>query len=67
MKIIFVKWDMGDMTLDIEQFFPTTQTKVKKLVKIIKLDWQEGENTLKYIRLYLENEAAQVQIGRAHV
>lgn len=61
MKTIFVKWDTGDLTLDIEQFFPTSQARVKKLVKIVKLDWQDGEGTLEYIRCYLEGEAAQVR------
>lgn len=54
MKTIFVKWDTGNLTLDIEQFFPTSQARVKKLVKIVKLDWENGENTLEDIRLYLE-------------
>ena len=45
-KCLHIKWEKGRMTIILERFFPTSQIKLKKLLKVIELDW-ENQGKLK--------------------
>lgn len=35
--IINLKWDTGELNLNLELFFPATKVKIRKLNKILKM------------------------------
>ena len=46
---LYIKWETGYMNIHMDFFFPCSQQRFKKLLKVIALDWQhEDELKEKY-------------------
>ena len=52
-NIMYVKWDTGHMTINLDVFFPVNLAKFKKLLKVIALE-QNTANVKKFQRLLEE-------------
>ena len=39
-NIMYIKWDTGHMNIVLQNFFPCSVAKFKKLLKVIALDWE---------------------------
>lgn len=51
---LFIKWDTGNMEINCENFFPSTQNKLNVLLKTINLDWEHKEEILHQILTFLK-------------
>ena len=43
MNDLYIEWETGHMNIHMDFFFPCNIQRFKKLLKIIKLDWQHEE------------------------
>lgn len=71
MDILNITWDCGRgrMQVILDEFFPCTKKDLKKLLKIISLDWEheaERKETLKsyFQKKKAEHEAAKDELNR---
>lgn len=46
---LIINWETGGMILNCNKFFPTTKKKMSKLLKVIRLDWQNQDEILKHL------------------
>ena len=53
-RILYIKWDSGEMEIVLAEFFPTTIERFKKLLRIIRLDWQNQDEIIESIQAFLE-------------
>lgn len=53
--VLHIKWDTGYMNINCEAFFPTSQVKLKKLLKIIDLDGEHKEDILNQMMQFLKD------------
>ena len=53
---LHIKWATGEMTIILDTFFPTSQNRIKKLIKIIMLDWQNQDNLIAQLIAYLRSK-----------
>lgn len=47
-----IQWDTGHMTIYMPAFFPCTEGQLKKLKKIMTLDWEQNEALLAKMQAY---------------
>lgn len=43
MEDLYIKWETGYMNIHMDFFFPCSQQRFKKLLKVIALDWQHED------------------------
>lgn len=57
MNDLYITWNYGrgQMTIHMDQFFPCTMQKFKKLLKIIELDWQHEDELKQTLKVYFQN------------
>jgi len=53
---VIINYSNGCMTINLDNFFPTTQKNVKKLLQTINMDWKHGEENIKTIRAWMTQE-----------
>ncbi|GHV06402.1 hypothetical protein FACS1894217_05010 [Clostridia bacterium] len=66
---IFIRWETGKMTINLEYFFPCSQKNFKILLKTIALDWQDGEETKDFLKVYFQkkiNDAEKAATETCH-
>lgn len=51
---LYIKWETGYMNIHMDFFFPCSQQRFKKLLKVIALDWQQDELKEK-LKVYFQN------------
>lgn len=56
MDDLHIKWETGRMVIHLENFFPTSQARLKKLVKIIRLDWQHSDELIEKLKVYFQEK-----------
>lgn len=70
-----IRWDTGHMEIALDQFFPSTLAKCRKLLKIIRLDWEHCDSLMEDLKVYFldrilfyrtEMERAQKEYPRLH-
>lgn len=52
-KSIMIRWGTGSMIINLQEFFPTSAARINQLLKIIGLDWQNGQQLIVDILEYL--------------
>lgn len=50
--IMHIKWDTGHMEIDLDQFFPTPLARMRKLLKVIRLDWEHCDSLMEDLKVY---------------
>ena len=55
MDDLHIKWETGRMVIHLDNFFPTSQARLKKLVKIIRLDWNSDE-LIEKLKVYFQEK-----------
>lgn len=55
MDDLHITYDNGQMTIHLNQFFPCEQARFKKLLKIIKLDWEHEAELKEKLKVYFQN------------
>lgn len=56
MEIITINYPNGYMTINLDTFFPTSQSNFKKLLKVIEMDWQNRDGHIRLIKQWVEDE-----------
>ena len=54
-KSIHIEWYNGKMTIHLNQFFPASGTAIKKLMKVIEMDWAHRAEIIEQILNFLNN------------
>lgn len=72
MNDLHIKYDSGSMVIHMDNFFPTSQVKLKKLLKIIELDWQHEDELKENLKVYFQNKIAEherlrKEAGKCHL
>lgn len=56
MEIINISYPGGYMNINLETFFPTSQSNFKKLLKVIDMDWQNKDRHIRCIKSWITDE-----------
>lgn len=56
MEFINIMYPGGYMNINLEAFFPATQSNFKKLLKVIDMDWQNKDTHIGCIRIWINDE-----------
>ena len=62
--ILQIRWDTGNMTINMDVFFPTSTQKMKKLWKLICMDWKHRDDLVIQLSSYLEQQIEELKIIR---
>ena len=57
---LYIKWDTGYMNIHMDFFFPCSQQRFKKLLKVIALDWQHEDELKETLKVYFQNRIADL-------
>ena len=52
---LYIKWETGYMNIHMDFFFPCSQQRFKKLLKVIALDWQHEDELKETLKVYFQN------------
>lgn len=58
-NIMYIKWDTGHMTINLDVFFPVNLAKFKKLLKVIALDWENCDRLTEDLKVYFQNQVVE--------
>lgn len=57
---LYIKWETGYMNIHMDFFFPCSQQRFKKLLKVIALDWQHEDELKETLKVYFQNWIADL-------
>lgn len=57
---LYIKWETGYMNIHMDFFFPYSQQRFKKLLKVIALDWQHEDELKETLKVYFQNRIADL-------
>lgn len=57
---LYIKWETGYMNIHMDFFFPCSQQRFKKLLKVIALDWQHEDELKETLKIYFQNRIADL-------
>lgn len=57
---LYIKWEIGYMNIHMDFFFPCSQQRFKKLLKVIALDWQHEDELKETLKVYFQNRIADL-------
>ena len=57
---LYIKWETGYMNIHMYFFFPCSQQRFKKLLKVIALDWQHEDELKETLKVYFQNRIADL-------
>ena len=57
---LYIKWETGYMNIHMDFFFPCSQQRFKKLLKVIALDWQHEGELKETLKVYFQNRIADL-------
>lgn len=60
MDDLYIKWDTGKMLIHLNYFFPTSQVKFNKLLKIINLDWRHEAELQAKLKVYFQDKISDL-------
>lgn len=50
-----IRYRYGQMTIILENFFPSSQKDLKKLLKVIELDWDHKDELIEQITTWIKH------------
>ena len=56
---MYIKWDTGHMNIVLQNFFPCSVAKFKKLLKVIALDWENCDKLTEDLKVYFQNQVVE--------
>ena len=57
---LYIKWETGYMNIHMDFFFPCSQQRFKKPLKVIALDWQHEDELKETLKVYFQNRIADL-------
>lgn len=57
---LYIKWETGYMNIHMDFFFPCSQQRFKKLLRVIALDWQHEDELKETLKVYFQNRIADL-------
>lgn len=57
---LYIKWETEYMNIHMDFFFPCSQQRFKKLLKVIALDWQHEDELKETLKVYFQNRIADL-------
>lgn len=57
---LYIKWETGYMNIHMDFFFPCSQQRFKKLLKVIALDWQHEDELKETLKVYFQNRISDL-------
>ena len=57
---LYIKWETGHINIHMDFFFPCSQQRFKKLLKVIALDWQHEDELKETLKVYFQNRIADL-------
>lgn len=57
---LYIKWETGYMNIHMDFFFPCSQQRFKKLLKVISLDWQHEDELKETLKVYFQNRISDL-------
>ncbi len=61
MNDIEIVWQTGKMIIHLDGLFPCSQEQFKKLLKIVKLDWEHENEILNTLKVYFQNQLKEIE------
>lgn len=59
-----IKYDNGQMTIHMDAFFPASQARLKKLLKVVDLDHTNKENHIQMMETYFNEQMLKLEEER---
>lgn len=59
-----IKYDNGQMNIHMDAFFPTSQARLKKLLKVVDLDFEHKENHIQLMETYFNEQMQKLEEQR---
>ena len=63
-KDIKIEYPNGKMIIHLESFFPTSQTRLKKLLKVVDMDYDHKDELIQTMTDYFTEQVQQLEDGR---
>lgn len=60
MEDLYIKWETGYMNIHMDFFFPCSQQRFKKLLKVIALDWQHEDELKETLKVSFQNRISDL-------
>lgn len=51
-----IRYYQGSMIIHMENFFPTTKTTLKKLLKVVEMDWNNRDEIIESMKKYITEQ-----------
>ena len=58
---LIIKYDNGQMTINMNTFFPTSQTRLKKLLNVIALDYEHKDEHIRTLEGYFRDKLQRLE------
>ena len=59
-----IKYDNGEMNINMDAFFPTSQVRLKKLLKVIDLDFSHRDEHINTLNDYFNEKVETLEARR---
>ena len=56
MEELRIKYDRGKMVVILNNFFPTSRTRLKKLLKVIDLDYEHRDEPIEHLKQFFSEQ-----------
>ena len=56
MEELRIKYDSGKMVVILNNFFPTSRTRLKKLLKVIDLDYEHRDELIEHLKQFFSEQ-----------
>lgn len=56
MEELRIKYDRGKMVVILDNFFPTSRTRLKKLLKVIDLDYEHSDELIEQLKQFFSEQ-----------
>jgi hypothetical protein len=61
---IQIKYDNGQMNIHMDAFFPTSQARLKKLLKIVDLDFEHRNDIVQTMQQFFQDKVKELEEKR---
>lgn len=59
MDDLYIKYKNGEMLIHMNAFFPSSQSRLNKLLKVIELDYEHETELKEKLKVYFQNKIAE--------
>ena len=58
---LHIRWETGYMTIVLDAFFPCSMEKLKKLLKVVELDWEHRNDLIEKLKVHFQERKAECE------